>query len=162
MAVICLDTQILIWGLKQEASSGQENMIFKAKDLITSLEKNRHQVIIPSLVLAELLMPIEEKDYGDFLLKMNRKFMIVPFDTKAAFYFGTLWKKWRDKSEDKTNREEQPTRAKMKTDFMIVATAISRKAEYIYSMDSDIVKFAKGHIEVRDLPPVFRQGTLVK
>lgn len=161
MAVVCLDTQILIWGIKKEASPNQETMIVKASHLIRSLEEQKANVIIPSLVLAELLMPIEEERYGDFLSLMNRSFMIAPFDTKAAFCYGKLWRSWRERNSHIKEKGSTPTRSKMKTDFMIVATAMSREAECIYSKDSDIIKFAKGNIDVRDLPPVFHQGMLV-
>ncbi|MBE9062453.1 type II toxin-antitoxin system VapC family toxin [cf. Phormidesmis sp. LEGE 11477] len=157
-----MDTNILIWGIKRQASSGQENMILKARHLIRTLEEDRINVIIPSLVLAELLMPIESRDYGDFLAKMNKRFMIAPFDTQAAMHYATLWKQWREQTtQSSSEKQTQPTRTKMKTDFMIVATAISRKAECIYSQDTDIIKFSKGHVDVRGLPPVFHQGSLI-
>lgn len=159
-SIICLDTHILIWGIKQQASPGQENMIHRAKNLLYTLEDSHSQVIVPSLVLAELLMPVEEKDYGKLLAEISKAFMIVPFDAQAALHYASLWKHWRKKNFEQIG-ENKPTRAKMKTDFMIVATAISRKAECIYSADTDIDKFAEGHIEVRKLPASFEQGRLV-
>jgi len=30
MAVVCLDSQILVWGIKQQATAGQEDMIPRA------------------------------------------------------------------------------------------------------------------------------------
>ncbi|MEM1255974.1 MAG: PIN domain-containing protein [Cyanobacteria bacterium P01_H01_bin.21] len=161
MKVVCLDTQTIIWGIKKESSPGQEGMIAKAEHLIHELEKQQVKVIVPALVLAELMMPIHESRYGHFLSSMNRRFRIIPFDTSAAARFATLWKKWRDKHPNDGKKKRQPTRAEMKTDFMIVATAISRKAECIYSEDTDIIKFAKGHLDVRSLPPIIRQGRLL-
>lgn len=158
--IVCLDTNILIWGIKQQANPKQEHMISRAKDLIHTLEKSRSQVIIPSLVLAELLMPVSEADYGKLFAELNRTFMIVPFDAQAAFHFATLWKQHKQKQPAAIG-ENKPTRAKMKTDFMIVATAISRKADCIYSSDSDVENFAKGYLEVRKLPIAFTQGRLI-
>ncbi|EDX86532.1 hypothetical protein S7335_4237 [Synechococcus sp. PCC 7335] len=135
-------------------------MIPRAKDLIHRLEKSRSQVIIPALVLAELLMPVSEANHGELFAELSRKFMIVPFDAQAAFHFATLWKQHKQK-QPTTMGENKPTRAKMKIDFMIVATAISRKANCIYSSDSDVANFAKGYLEVRKLPITFTQGRLL-
>lgn len=135
-------------------------MIVRAQDLIHSLEKIRSQVIIPSMVLAELLMPVSEADYGKLFAELSRKFMIVPFDAQAAFHFTTLWKQQEKRQPVKTGIKK-PTRAKMKTDFMIIATAISRRATCIYSADSDVENFSKGYIEVRKLPITFAQGRLI-
>jgi len=162
MTVVCLDTNILIWGFKKEASIGQESMILKAEHLIRSLTESKTDIIIPSLVLAELLMAVEEENYGDFLSNMNKQFMIVPFDTRAAFHYGKIWKQWKEQTtQSNQKKSDKPTRTKMKTDFMIVATAISRKAECIYSKDSDIINFSEGRIEVKDLPPIHQQGSLI-
>ncbi len=135
-------------------------MIHRAADLINTLDKSSSQVIVPSLVLAELLMPVKAEDYGRLLADISKKFRVVPFDTKAAFYYASLWKSWREKNTAAQLGDNRPTRAKMKTDFMIVATAVSRKAECIYTADSDIEKFAKGHIEVLKLPVSFEQGDI--
>lgn len=158
--VVCLDTNILIWGVKRQANPKQKHMIPRAQDLIHTLEKNRSQVIVPSLVLAELLMPVDEADYGKFFAELNRKFMVVPFDGQAAFHFATLWKQHK-KRQSEAPEQNKPTRAKMKTDFMIVATAISREADCIYSSDTDVKNFAKGSLEVRELPVTFTQGRLI-
>jgi predicted nucleic acid-binding protein len=161
-SIICLDTNILIWGIKKVAPPGQEDMIYRAQDLIQKLDKSSSQVIVPSLVLAELLMPVKEEDHGKFFADISKQFIIVPFDTQAALHYATLWKSWREKNSEQQLGDNRPTRAKMKTDFMIVATAVSRKAECIYSADSDIEKFAKGHIAVRKLPVSFYQGDILK
>jgi predicted nucleic acid-binding protein len=161
MAVVCLDTQTLIWGIKREASPGQENMILKAECLIRDLYETRTDVIIPALVVAELLMPLKEEDYSGFLSQINQKFMVVPFDTSAAAHFATLWKAWRDRNPNQGGKMRQPTRAEMKTDLMIIATAISRQADCIYSEDSDIDKFAQGRIVIKTLPPIFYQGSFI-
>lgn len=134
-------------------------MILRAQDLIHTLEKSRSQVIVPSMVLAELLMPVSEADYGKLFSELNRKFMIVPFDAQAAFHFATLWKK--HKQRQPTTDQNKPTRAKMKTDFMIVATAIARKANCIYSADGDVKNFAQDYLEVRKLPVTFTQKRLL-
>ena len=161
MRIVCLDTQTLIWGIKRQASKGQENMILKAEHLIHQLQEQRIEAMIPTLVLAELLMPLEEENYGGFLAQMSKGFIVVPFDTSAAAHFATLWKNWRAKHPRRQGQARNPTRAEMKTDFMIIATAISRKADCIYSEDNDIATFAEGHIEVKRLPSFFHQGSLI-
>lgn len=40
MNLVCFDTHIIIWGIKKQATPGQEGNIEKAKDLIEMCEKD--------------------------------------------------------------------------------------------------------------------------
>jgi hypothetical protein len=60
MALICFDTNILIWGIKEQSGKGQEEIIPRAKDFISSLD-DETTVLIPSIVVAEILMPIPKE-----------------------------------------------------------------------------------------------------
>lgn len=153
MTLVCLDTHILIWGLKHEAEPGQEEMIARARALLESFDKDNTQVMIPSVVLAELLINIPSEQHLGFISELERKFMIIPFDSGASLKYADLWNtKKQIRNEDSTF-----TREHFKTDLMIVASAISRESDCIYSGDAYIQKVSIGSIECLNIPPLSGQ-----
>lgn len=155
MDLVCFDTQIIIWGLKEEATDGQEVNIDKAKYLIDTCEKDGVDIIVPSIVVAELLCALDPSLHNDFRKQMHRRFIVPPFDTQAALHFAKIW---REKYQFKD--EYGISRTKMKADFMITATAIARGAKCIYSEDIKLKKFAQDYIDVRPLPIIERQMSI--
>lgn len=146
--IVCFDTNILVWGIKQESTTGQEQNIKKAAHLISTCSENGSTVIIPSIVVAELLCGVVDSKRREQILRGMSGFRIVPFDTRAALLYAKVW------TEDARKRAKplEVTRPETKADSMIVATAMAHGATIIYSHDIGMGVFAKGHIEVRELP----------
>lgn len=145
MELVCLDTNMLIWGLKSQASQGQEANIHKAKHLIQSLASGKAVVMVPSVVLAELLDGIPSGERQAFVARMQHLFRVVPFDDWAALEYARLF-------ESAHNKVEGKPREAIKVDRMIVATAIAVKANAIYSEDNGVHAIGKKVIDVRHLP----------
>ena len=61
MSLIVLDTQILIWAVKREATPGQEPMIEKAARYLEHLDKCKDQMIIPGVVVSEFLANVPDE-----------------------------------------------------------------------------------------------------
>ena len=61
-AVVCLDTMILIWGVKRESTPGQELKIKNAVAFLKDLEEQGAQIIIPAPVLAEVLTRVPGRE----------------------------------------------------------------------------------------------------
>ncbi|GAK50693.1 PilT protein domain protein [Candidatus Moduliflexus flocculans] len=153
MRLVCFDTQVIIWGVKQEATPGQESMIEKSKYLIQKCTEDGDRIIIPSIVVAELLMPMETRLHQTFTSLMQRKFIIPTFDLKAASHFAKVWQQKKDiRKELMDNRVA--TRAELKADSMIIATAISNEVSCIYSQDVPLKSMATSFIEVKDVPEI--------
>ncbi len=159
MKLVCFDTQVIIWGIKGAATPGQENMIAKAKALIAKCEEQTVRIIVPSLVVAELLMALEPRIHNDFISFMNQHFIVPTFDLKAAAVFASLWRD-RQSVLGKLDLKIDKTRAEMKADFMIVAVAIAQGADCIYTEDSLLEKFAQNRISVRSIPATREQLSL--
>lgn len=53
---VCLDTNILIWGIQNKASAGQEQMLERTRLFLKDLDESKAKIIIPSLVIGELLL----------------------------------------------------------------------------------------------------------
>ncbi|XGV99751.1 MAG: type II toxin-antitoxin system VapC family toxin [Leptolyngbya sp. BL-A-14] len=163
MAIVCFDTHIVIWGIKKVASPGQENMLLKAATLIASCDESKHQIIIPSLVLGELLMGLPPDEHPAFISLMSQKLRIVPFDAKTASLFAKMWRKWSEaKIYPDSLDGKRPSREEIKIDYMIAATAKANKAECIYTEDPGLKKFAEEYIRVESLPPVVVQSSLLE
>jgi hypothetical protein len=158
MRLICFDNHVLIWGIKEQATEGQEDNIPKAKRFIGSLASD-DIVLIPSVVVAEYLIPIPVDKHAKILKMFNRNFFVAPFDARAASKFSQIWQ--TNKPSEIANKviSEQKTRAELRADSMIVAIAVAQKAECIYSHDKHVKNFAKGFIEVKEIPFIPEQST---
>jgi len=147
--IVCLDTQILIWGIKGEAKPNQLNLVAKAKNFIDWLAGQKLTVIIPSVVLSEVLVKVPKKDHNKIISKITKRFKIIPFETiaaqKHAYY-------WLDK------KGVIPNRTELKFDYMIIATALAQKAACIYSHDKGLKDCAEGMIQVKEMPTIMKQG----
>ncbi|MGI9952323.1 PIN domain-containing protein [Moorellaceae bacterium AZ2] len=153
--IVCLDTHILIWGIRGEAKAGQEFQIVRTKSLLKKLEEERHRIIIPSPVLAEFLLGVPYDRYAAIMSVLN-KFIIAPFDAKAAFEFARLWKnknKGRSLAEEVRLALNGRGREAIKVDCQIVSIALSRGVDVIYSHDEGVKHFAEGEIRVLEVPP---------
>lgn len=159
--IVCLDNHILIWGIEQKARDNQKEMIPKAKSLIDSLSERDIKAIIPTVVLSEFLMPIPAQEVGNYINIIQQHLMIVPYDTMAAMLFAKIWQAKNPKVVEELRREEGIGKNHLKIDCMIVATAITRKADCIYSYDRGLQKFAEGYIDVREIPDFPSQQSLI-
>jgi predicted nucleic acid-binding protein len=160
MTLICLDTQILIWAIKEEAESGQEDMIYRSKFLIERLDKTNKRLLIPSVVVGEFLIRIPPKLHQTTTNLMQRNFILAEYDVRAASFYAKIWQSKRDRMMLDGLKSNGKTRQELKADRMIVATALANNAECIYSHDNGVVAFAQDYIDVRDVPPAPKQERL--
>jgi predicted nucleic acid-binding protein len=91
MNSVCFDTHILIWGVRGKATVGQEDKIAKAKNLISKCEEDGINVIVPSIVVAEMLCALEPRLHSAVSELMHRRFIVPPFDTQASLHFARIW-----------------------------------------------------------------------
>lgn len=166
MKRVCLDNHILIWGIRGMATPGQEEMVERAKDLLFEMDEMDAEILVPSVVVAEFLAGIPKTQHVGILEVLNRRFQLPPFDVRTAAIAAELW---REAAERNPNLKEQiqdafpgTEKAKIKADMMILATALVRKADILYTHDGPLKKSAEGRIEIRELPPAKpKQGNLL-
>jgi len=159
--IVCIDTHVIVWGIKEQAQAGQENMIPIAKAFLEWLDENKKKVIIPVPIITELLVPVPNGEHEAFLQVIHEKFRVVPVDEVAAIKCAEIWNSKKDDEELRKYREQHEIpREKMKFDFQIAATAIVRKAECIYSNDPHLRKFAGDVIMVKEIPNLANQMKL--
>lgn len=153
----CLDNHILIWGVRGVSTPGQEGMINRAQSLFEDLDAADADIIVPAVVVAEFLAGVPVPQHIGLLDVLNRRFQVVPFDVRTASIVAELW---RDAAERNPHLRDQireafpgTERAKIKADLMILASALARGADVLYTHDGPLKVAAAGRIEVRELPP---------
>lgn len=65
MSFVYLDTQVLVWGIKREATPGQEGMVLRAEHFLRWIEENAIQVAVPAVVFGELLLRVPEDRHAE-------------------------------------------------------------------------------------------------
>lgn len=153
--IVCVDTHVLIWGVKKDSSPSQREMIERTVNFLHWLENERQKIIVPAPVLGEFLMNIPQDQHDRITEEIQSRFMVLPYDAAAAAMFARIWQ--INKNNGMPSGES--SREKMKIDSEIVAIAVINKAAIMYSEDPGLQKFANGFIETRDIPKLPRQLT---
>jgi predicted nucleic acid-binding protein len=160
---VCLDTMIMIWGIKNECEPEQEEKRIQANAFLQGLNDEKVRVIVPSVVIGEFLCKVSREKYPEVLSLLNRRFIISPFDLKAASKYAEIWKlKHENGTVFELKQNNNSTRTCIKADLMIVATAHSADADVIYSEDEDIHKLAEGIVPFSKMPNIATQLPLLQ
>jgi predicted nucleic acid-binding protein len=161
MSVVCLDTQILFWGIRQVAARGAENLVPKAKDFLYWLEAHKIDVIVPAIVVGEMLVPIPAKEHNEVLAKFQDNWMIVDYDLKAASLFAQIrYEQNTQRLMKEIRRNPHATRRELVADAMIIATAIAHGADKIYTHDNNLISLARDYIVAENFENVPIQMSL--
>lgn len=150
---VCLDTNIVIWALRQTKDPAQQDRVESAVRFVDWLSANGHEVAIPSIVVAEVCAGLAESQHKPFVDEMQRAFQILAFDLVAALHFGRLWRAYRDKLKliGPIPRQE------LKIDSAILATAVAWDAEVVYTEDPWLSKLGDGGVEMKKMPQIPEQ-----
>lgn len=159
--LVCIDSQIFIWGVKKQSHPSQSHLIPQAKNFIEFLSKNNDKILFPAPILSEILSPVPASEHAKILNLIDKRFLVAPFDNLAALKCAELINIALTSAEIIEYREAHSVpKTKMKYDCMIAAIAITRRASCIYSEDDDMKKFAGGQISVIKMPNLGKQQDL--
>jgi predicted nucleic acid-binding protein len=160
--LVVVDTQALIWGVKEDSTAGQEAMIARAKAFLRNEEGL--DLAIPTVVLGELLVRVPSELHPMVTNLVSGGYALLGYDARAASEFARLFKKRLDDGtiEELRDGDAGETRRKTKADLMVVATAIAHGADYIVSNDAGLQTLAEGEILVQDLPTGSEQIELME
>lgn len=139
MKFVTLDTNALIWGIKKECTPGQEDMLRRADLLLDHLSDEKVRLVLPAISFAELMAPLNEQERIEFARKVEEKFVIVPFDTRAAHFAPVLWQAHRSLAPS----ERIKSRRVLKADVLIIASAYAAGVRSFYSNDKGFRRLAK-------------------
>jgi len=154
-AYVAVDTQTLIWGGLRKGIPGLPPC--KAEDadkekrahlLLFDLDEAKAKLVVPSVVVTELLLPINEQFHGSFVAVMSQRFHCPPYDLPSAALAARLWQFGHSLPP-----EEQNTRTALKADIQIIASAKVHGARFFYTDDWKCRKLAeKAGLVARSLP----------
>ena len=156
MKLCCLDTHVLIWGVRQDASTGQEHMIQRARMFLDWLDSEGIVGLIPTVVLDEFLAHTDTSKHARAVRAIERGFVIAPYDAATASKAAEI-----ALGEDRSGtgltariRDSYPdvTRQKVRSDVKILATAILRGAATLYTHDGPLARLAEPYIRVSEIP----------
>jgi predicted nucleic acid-binding protein len=146
--IVCIDSHIVIWGIKNQSEPSQNAMREKAKIFLEQLDQNKIQVLIPAIVIGETLIKEMEQKHPVFVKVFSENFIVGDFNIGAAQIYARIMKKRLEK--DKSTE-------KIKFDMAIAATAIFYGASCIYTYDPDL-NYVNDIIEIRQIPDIYTQS----
>jgi len=162
---VCIDTHILIWALRGEATSGQEGKIIQAKQLLKNIEKEKSTVIIPAIAVGEASIGVPVQRREQFINDICQICRVVPYDKVACSFYASFFGENRQHLQKKDLMEDVHVgynRRAIHADSMILATALAHNASVLYTDDVQLSKIANNKIQVKGLPaPTPQQGSLL-
>lgn len=158
-----IDSQIFIWGIKEEANDGQTDMIDKAKALISHLAAKRVFIVVPAIVLGECILNVDDANKADFVAWVKDRFRVVPFDSGAVVAYSRVAARSRKLTKAVRSDDPHRTSQRTKVDCFVLASAIAAGASTIYTCDSFFEKVAGDDISVESMPDLRKpkQGSLL-
>ena len=88
--IVCLDTNIVIWGILGQGKAEDELKREKAVNLLEMLQQQNDRVLIPTIVLAEVVAKVSPPDRAEVVSKLSSACEIVPLDAGSAMEFSTV------------------------------------------------------------------------
>jgi predicted nucleic acid-binding protein len=161
MRVVCFDNNVMIWGIKEQATPGQEYMIDRTKRFLAHLDKQGDKAMLPAPIVGEFLLNVDDDFHSMTINLLQRSFIIQPFDLQAAALFARIWRKHARRETLQELQSAGNVRGKLRVDCMIVAIAAAKGAACIYSHDDGVRKFSSGFIDCFDIPDIPTQNPLL-
>lgn len=152
--IVCLDTSVLIWGVRGVSEPHDAHQVPKAQALIAKLDSEGANVIIPIPVAIEYISRSAHPERE--LEALARGFELHALDIPAALAAAKI------EGDREAFKQAQGlgavARPCLKVDAQIIAIALTAGAEVIYTENlAEFRKLAKSQIKISpipDLPPV--------
>jgi len=144
-----VDTQVFFWANMKKSPPNDPFAVKRAINLFGYLEENDIRVLLPSVVVAEVLVTIPYADHLSVMSKLQEDWMIANFDLRVASAFARLKRKFLDESGKRELKRitEGSTKAVITADMMVLSTALANGADYLVTDDLHLLKLAAGEIE---------------
>lgn len=147
-----VDTMVAIWALKYFELRGKgtiaDDKIVRSRMLLQIINDQKEELIFPAIAVAEYLVPFAPSDHGAQIAKIQNYFFCPPFDIHAASIAAELLQRYRKLPPS----QQTASRAQLKADIQIVATAKAAGVQRFYSHDKACRKIASLVMQEEDLP----------
>ncbi|MDD5302415.1 MAG: PIN domain-containing protein [Elusimicrobia bacterium] len=157
--VVCFDTMIIVWGVLGLAEDSALDLPGKCRHLLETCETEKTMILVPSIVLGELLIREPPEKHQAIIESMYKHFQVASYDPASARQFAEIWRKRNTDGtvaslKKATRLTKAASKAELRADTMIVATAITHGAQRIYTHDKRMQRLAAGFIEALDVPEI--------
>ena len=122
--IICLDSMICVWGIKNRQMIIR-NTILIMQHICGIIDEQKWKVIIPTVVIAEILMVEPEERYQEILDTITKNFIVAEFDIRAATKYAQILNK--NYPTEKLAKEEVVGREKMKMTILFYLCISQRR-----------------------------------
>lgn len=156
----CIDSHTFIWAVKKQADPHDQHRLDEARALMDWVDASKHQLIVPSIVLAECLIKEPLEVHPAILAAAHKRFIIPQFDARCAAKYGELLRLDNWESAKASARENSIRREKMKLDHMILCCALVHGANGLFTEDPQFIKFAEPHIKILSTKSIGTQTAL--
>lgn len=147
MAIVAIDSMVLVWGIRQE---GTQEQLQRVRWLFEELQQQDAQIIVPTIAIAEYLTPVARHDHAAVIHDLSQRFIIPVFDVRAASLAAHLFNVGNN-----TRPKNIPGgRTCLRADSIIIASAHASGATTFYSDDAQCRALAKEYMTAADLPTI--------
>lgn len=144
-SLVCIDTQLLIWGVQRTSHVGQEGMIPATLTLFHEWHKLGQRVMVPSIAFGEFLGGCGDEERVQYQNIIMKDFIVAPFDARASFkYAQVLYPRWASLKQTELATGTVNSRTALKADFMIIATALAYGATQLYGHEKKFEQYVDG------------------
>ncbi len=145
--IVVVDTNVLVWWVREVATPGQEDLIQRARWLFEAMATEDTELMITSITLAEFLAGAEPTQRSGLRREVETAFIVQPFDARAAERSAEL------RHLGRTLDHDDGRRPILKADVLIVASSRAGGAQRRSSHDAGLRSLAaKAGLDARDLP----------
>lgn len=148
---IAIDSMVLIYAGIVPSKNNNESDAVKELSVRSKILLHEHQndtIILPTVAIAEVLVPVPEEHMGTLAAVLSEKFVCPSFDLRASAIAATLWASHKELPRNRQYKDRHVLRA----DTLVISSAKSAGAKKFYSHDAKCRTLASQIMEAYDLP----------
>lgn len=154
--MICVDTMVLVWGVRGEPINPQDaerGMVARAKAYLAGLDPAIDRILVPSPVIAELLVPIADQEQRSALVlrEIGSTMVVGQLNLPAAVLAARITRRNRNAARASGS---PATRQELRVDALVLGVALANGCRAIVTDDvKGMAALADGFpIKVLELP----------
>lgn len=157
MSLLMVDTQVL-QSILQSFMGDTSTSALEIQLWLHEVDQEKQRIGISTVVVGELLASLDAALHSEVLSTLGEAFIILSYDTAASRIFAELRARQAEKNGTPiytriTDANVHKTRQGLKVDTLILAHALSAKADAFYTFDKAFSTLSMGLIEIRQPQP---------
>lgn len=151
--IVGIDSNVVVYAglvprVVSDAGNITEQKALSRRARILLHELRNDQVVLPTIAVAEILVPVPTSQHGQLIAALKEVFLCAEFGDRAATIAADLWSKYKKVPTDR----RYDNRHTMLADVKIVAAAKAVGATVFYTNDESCQKLADIVMQGKGLP----------